>query len=138
MARFTLRRTTVLALTAVPTLVFARDYLPGSAGARPVGVLTAAFLVALVGVLAARDVTSFLAFWELMTLVPAAANTEDISARAKGKPASSTRIAMIRASGSSLGTSCASPSGSRYGKRASPVRFTSAKAERRPISIAWT
>jgi hydrogenase-4 component B len=63
----------VLALTAVPTLLFARDYVPGSAGERAVGALTAGFLLALVGVLAARDVTSFLAFWELMTLVPAAA-----------------------------------------------------------------
>jgi hydrogenase-4 component B len=63
----------VLAITAVPTLVFARDYLPGSAGARGVGALTAGFLVALVGVLAARDVTTLLAFWELMTLMPAAA-----------------------------------------------------------------
>src|ERR1019366_5760755 len=63
----------VLALTAVPTLLFARDYVPGSAGERAVGALTAGFLLALVGVLAARDVTSFLAFWELMTLLPAAA-----------------------------------------------------------------
>jgi hydrogenase-4 component B len=63
----------VLAVTAVPTLAFARDSLPGSAGARAVAPLTAAFLLALVGVLGARDVTSFLAFWELMTLVPAAA-----------------------------------------------------------------
>ena len=30
-------------------------------------------MLALVGVLAARDVATFLAFWELMTLVPAAA-----------------------------------------------------------------
>jgi hydrogenase-4 component B len=63
----------LLALTAVPTLVFARDYLTSSPGSRAVGALTAAFLLALAGVLAARDVTSFLAFWELMTLVPAAA-----------------------------------------------------------------
>src|SRR5215207_703495 len=37
--------------------------------------LSGFFLVvlALTGVLAARDVTTFLAFWELMTLVPAAA-----------------------------------------------------------------
>jgi hydrogenase-4 component B len=63
----------VLALTAVPTLVFARDYLPGSPGARAVAALTAAFLLTLVGVLVARDLTTFLAFWELMTLVPAAA-----------------------------------------------------------------
>ena len=53
--------------------MFARDYLPGSRGARGVALLTGAFLVALVGVLAARNVTSFLAFWELMTLLPAAA-----------------------------------------------------------------
>lgn len=63
----------VLALTAVPTLLFARDSLPGSAGARSVAVLTGGFLLTLVGVLAARDATSFLGFWELMTLVPAAA-----------------------------------------------------------------
>jgi hydrogenase-4 component B len=64
----------VLAVTAVPTLVFARGYLDGTAaGRRPVGALTAAFLLALAGVLAARDVTTFLAFWELMSLLPAAA-----------------------------------------------------------------
>ncbi len=63
----------VLALTAVPTLIFARDYLPGSHGARALGALTAAFLLSLVGVLAARDVIGFLGFWELMTLVPATA-----------------------------------------------------------------
>jgi hydrogenase-4 component B len=64
----------VLAVTAVPTLVFARGYLDGaSAAQRTVGALTAAFLLALVGVLAARDVSTFLFFWELMTIVPAAA-----------------------------------------------------------------
>jgi hydrogenase-4 component B len=63
----------VLALTGVPTLVFARDHLPGSPGARGVAALTAGFLLALTGVLAARDVTTFLALWELMTVVPAAA-----------------------------------------------------------------
>ncbi len=63
----------LLAITAVPTLVFARDYLAKTANPGAVGALTAAFLLSLVGVLAARDVTSFLAFWELMTLVPAAA-----------------------------------------------------------------
>jgi hydrogenase-4 component B len=64
----------VLAVTAVPTLVFARGYLDGAAaGHRAVGALTAAFLLAPAGVLASRDVTTFLAFWELMTLVPVAA-----------------------------------------------------------------
>ena len=63
----------VLAITAVPALVFARPYLGVGPAPRAVGSLTAAFLLALTGLLAARDVTTFLAFWELMTLVPAAA-----------------------------------------------------------------
>lgn len=62
-----------LALVAVPSLVYASGYLPGTGSSRPVGALTALFLFALCGVLTARDVGSFLAFWELMTLVPAAA-----------------------------------------------------------------
>jgi hydrogenase-4 component B len=63
----------VLAITAVPALAFARPYLAGSPAPRAVGSLTAAFLLALTGMLAARDVTTLLAFWELMTLVPATA-----------------------------------------------------------------
>src|SRR5258706_3857731 len=62
-----------LALSAVPALVYARGSLAGNHSAPALAVLTAAFVAALVGVLTARDVTSFLACWELMTLVPAAA-----------------------------------------------------------------
>ena len=63
----------VLAVTAVPALIFAGPYVRGGPASRAVGALTAAFLLALIGLLAARDVTTFLGFWELMTLVPAAA-----------------------------------------------------------------
>jgi len=63
----------LLSFTAIPTLLFARDYLPGRPHAPAVGALTGVFLLSLAGVLAARDVVSFLVFWELMTLVPAAA-----------------------------------------------------------------
>lgn len=63
----------VLAVTAVPALVFAGPYLRTGPAPRAVGSLTAAFLLALVGLLAARDVTTFLGCWELMTLLPAAA-----------------------------------------------------------------
>ena len=59
--------------SAVPALVFARPYLAGATASRAVGALTAAFLLAMTGLLAARDVITFLAFWELMTLLPAAA-----------------------------------------------------------------
>jgi hydrogenase-4 component B len=63
----------MLALSAVPTLIFARDQLPAGRRSRALGAMTSLFLLALVGVLAARDVTSLLACWELMTLLPAAA-----------------------------------------------------------------
>lgn len=62
-----------VALVAVPALLFARDALRDAPLARPLGALTAAFLLVLVGVLAARDAVTFLAGWELMTLLPAAA-----------------------------------------------------------------
>lgn len=62
-----------LGLVAAPAMVFADGYLAGHREARAVVALGGAFLLALVGVLCARDITTFLAFWELMTLAPAAA-----------------------------------------------------------------
>ena len=61
-----------LALVAGPALVFASSYVSKTAPGRVTGVLSAAFLLSLIGVLGARDALSFLFFWELMTLVPAA------------------------------------------------------------------
>jgi hydrogenase-4 component B len=63
----------LVAATAVPALLAARDGLRGSPARRPLTALTGAFLLALIGLLAARDVTTFLGCWELMTLLPAAA-----------------------------------------------------------------
>jgi formate hydrogenlyase subunit 3/multisubunit Na+/H+ antiporter MnhD subunit len=63
----------LVAVTAVPALLAARDSLRGAPAARPLIALTGAFLLALVGLLAARDVTTFLGLWEVMTLLPAAA-----------------------------------------------------------------
>lgn len=60
-----------LAVSGVPAAVFAAGYLPAARGARAVGVLTAGFLLALIGVLTARTIPGFLTFWELMTLLPA-------------------------------------------------------------------
>ena len=62
-----------LAATAVPALVYAIGYLPGVRNATVVGLLTAAFILALAGVLTARTVLTLLTFWELMTLLPAGA-----------------------------------------------------------------
>lgn len=63
----------VLAVTGVPALVFAAAYLRTARAARGITALTGAFLLVLAGVLCARDTGTFLAFWELMTIVPAAA-----------------------------------------------------------------
>jgi len=64
----------LLAAVAVPALLLARDALrdDGVPG-RPLAGVTAVFLLALVAVLGARDVVTFLAGWEAMTLAPAVA-----------------------------------------------------------------
>jgi hydrogenase-4 component B len=62
-----------LAMVAVPALAYAAGYLAETHGRRAIAALTSAFLLALVLFLLARDVTTLLAGWELMTLLPAAA-----------------------------------------------------------------
>ncbi len=62
-----------LAVVAAPAVIYARGYLAGVARSRALSALCGLFLLALVGVVVARDPSSFLAGWELMTLVPAAA-----------------------------------------------------------------
>ncbi|MGZ8691672.1 MAG: proton-conducting transporter transmembrane domain-containing protein [Gaiellaceae bacterium] len=62
-----------LALVAVPSLVFAAGYLANRPASRALASLTGWFTLVLVALLCARDVVSFLAFWELMTVLPAAA-----------------------------------------------------------------
>lgn len=63
----------VIGLTSIPALIYATDTLPQNDHARPLTILSGLFLLALIGVLAARDAISFLAFWELLTVIPAAA-----------------------------------------------------------------
>ncbi len=62
-----------LALIGVPALVYSRGYLAGVAHRRALIALGGMFVIALVANLMARDPSSFLAGWELMTLVPATA-----------------------------------------------------------------
>ncbi len=61
-----------LGVVAAPVLLFASRYLDDGLRARTVGGLTGAFLLTLAEVLCARDPLTFLAGWELMTLLPAA------------------------------------------------------------------
>ena len=63
----------VLCVIALPALAFAHDGLRDMPRAGALAALTSGFLLAMAGLVAARDVTTFLACWELMTLVPAAA-----------------------------------------------------------------
>jgi hydrogenase-4 component B len=62
-----------LALVCVPAVLYSRGYLAGVPRSRALVGLFGLFLLALVGVVMARDPSSLLACWELMTLVPAAA-----------------------------------------------------------------
>lgn len=62
-----------IAVVAAPVLVYAIGYLEGRPGSRALSGLTGGFVLVLIALVCARDVVSFLAFWELMTLVPAAA-----------------------------------------------------------------
>ena len=61
-----------LGLIAAPTLVFALRYWDATPDGRAIGALTAGFLLAMTGVVCARDPLTFLFAWELMTLLPAA------------------------------------------------------------------
>jgi hydrogenase-4 component B len=62
----------VLGLVGAPAVVFATRYLARDTSGRVTAGLTGAFLLLLALVLCARDPLTFLAGWELMTLVPAA------------------------------------------------------------------
>jgi hydrogenase-4 component B len=74
----------ILGLVGAPAALQAREGLVGVRGARAIAVLTGLFTLALAGLLLSRDVTTFLAFWELMTLLPASAilvARSDVAAR---------------------------------------------------------
>src|SRR5581483_1584897 len=62
----------MLGLVAAPTLAFASRYLDPGARGRITASLTGVFVLTLTVVLCARDPLTFLAGWELMTLLPAA------------------------------------------------------------------
>lgn len=62
-----------IAIVAVPSLLYARDYLAGAPRERLLAALFGLFLLSLALVVTARDPSTFLAGWELMTLAPAAA-----------------------------------------------------------------
>jgi hydrogenase-4 component B len=61
-----------LGVVATPSFVFASRYLGSGARDRVIACLTGVFVLTLIEVLCARDALTFLAGWELMTLLPAA------------------------------------------------------------------
>ncbi|MFT3863405.1 MAG: proton-conducting transporter membrane subunit [Solirubrobacterales bacterium] len=62
-----------IALVALPSLLYADEYLRGARNERLLVALGGLFLLSLGGVVTARDPSLFLASWELMTMAPAAA-----------------------------------------------------------------
>ena len=58
----------IIAVVGAPATLFARDALEADWQGRSLALATGAFLLALVGFVCARDVSTFLGFWELMTL----------------------------------------------------------------------
>ena len=93
----------VIAVTAIPVVVYAAGYLRGTPRSRAVTGLGGGFLLALVGVVCARDVLGFLTFWELMTILPAAAILI-----AKPEPPYGGRSSSTWRSRTSLGSVCGS------------------------------
>jgi hydrogenase-4 component B len=81
-----------LGLIATPALVFSLRYLEPTRRGRLVSGLTALFLLALALVVCARDPLTFLAGWELMTLVSAAVI---LTARAADRQARQTVFAYL-------------------------------------------
>ena len=80
-----------LGVVAAPALVFAAGYLGDGPRGRTVGVLTAAFLLALALVLCARDPLTFLAGWESIALLSATAIlVAPRATKAPGAPSSPT------------------------------------------------
>jgi hydrogenase-4 component B len=62
----------MLGLVGAPTLAYASSYLDDGPRGRAIAVLIGLFVLALADVLCSRDPLTFLAGWELMTLIPAA------------------------------------------------------------------
>ncbi len=60
-----------LGLVAAPALAYSSRYLDGSRRGRVVGASTGVFVLAMAGLLCARDAITFLGSWELMSLLPA-------------------------------------------------------------------
>jgi hydrogenase-4 component B len=81
-----------LGLVAAPALVFSLRYLQPTGRGRAVAALTAAFLLTMALVLVARDPLTFLAGWELMTLIPAAVI---LVARGADRPARETVFTYV-------------------------------------------
>lgn len=61
----------VIAATATPVLIFATRSVAHNRHPHAIGALTGAFVGSLLLVVCARDLSTFLAGWELMTLIPA-------------------------------------------------------------------
>jgi hydrogenase-4 component B len=88
-----------LGLVAGPVAVYSVRYLDGSGRDRLVGALTGGFVLAMAGVLCARDPVTLLGGWELMTLLPAVIILVARSASAQARHTVFTYLAITHLGG---------------------------------------
>lgn len=62
-----------IAIVSTPALIYAGGYLSSSRHAPAIAAISGVFVLALVGVVIARDAVTFLMMWELMSVAPAVA-----------------------------------------------------------------
>ncbi|HVC78217.1 MAG TPA: proton-conducting transporter membrane subunit [Candidatus Micrarchaeaceae archaeon] len=62
-----------IAIVSTPALIYAGGYLSTSQNAPAIAAISGVFVLALVGVVLARDAVTFLMMWELMSVAPAVA-----------------------------------------------------------------
>jgi hydrogenase-4 component B len=88
-----------LGLVAAPVAVYSVRYFDGCGRDRLVGALTGGFVLAMAGVLCARDPVTLLGGWELMTLLPAVIILVARSANAQARHTVFTYLAITHLGG---------------------------------------
>jgi hydrogenase-4 component B len=90
------------ALVAIPSTIFAMGYLTNDRRGATLSALTGLFMASLLMVVVARDPLTFLAGWELMTVVPAATILIDAGRQSSARRAAFAYLAMTHIAGAGV------------------------------------
>lgn len=91
-----------IALVAVPSIIFAMGYLSNNRRGAALSALTGLFIASLLLVVVARDPVTFLAGWELMTVIPAATILIDAGAQSSARRAAFVYLCMTHIAGAGV------------------------------------